>query len=358
MGSTRVVLGDDGQVKESIRYDAYGVQTAIVQAGTENAREKFTGKELDREGAVSGVTSGIGLDYFGARYYDPEVGIWTGTDPAEQFWNSYSYCGGNPINFTDPDGLKVDSDGDGTLDPYDVDLDNDGVNDSYSTDHASTDGKSVELAAVYIKASSTGGLYGDGSSSSDHQYDDGIRNVGGISISTRKTSNFERNTISESEKSIPVTRTNLVAPNPISSKYAEGSGTSPLLQTIRATSTVNDALMVGSLGLLLVAPLGAVALTTTGIIGTGLGLTDAYLSGSRSKALLTGVEAVAGFGAGKLALKAGGYAALKFNFGASRYISGATGRFVGTAVGRSAFQLEGAAGSAASIPFMLSPDDQ
>lgn len=47
------------------------------------------------------------LFYFGARYYDPEVGIWTSTDPAEQFFNSYSYVGGNPITFFDPNGLEA-----------------------------------------------------------------------------------------------------------------------------------------------------------------------------------------------------------------------------------------------------------
>lgn len=48
--------------------------------------------------------AGINLDYFGKRFYDPETGIFTSTDPAMQDWSSYSYCGGNPTNYTDPDG--------------------------------------------------------------------------------------------------------------------------------------------------------------------------------------------------------------------------------------------------------------
>jgi RHS repeat-associated protein len=47
---------------------------------------------------------GSNLFYFGARYYDAELGRWTSTDPADQFWDSYMYCGVDPVNFTDPDG--------------------------------------------------------------------------------------------------------------------------------------------------------------------------------------------------------------------------------------------------------------
>ena len=46
---------------------------------------------------------GSNLYYFGARYYDPELGIWTSTDPNGQFFNPYSYST-NPLNFIDPTG--------------------------------------------------------------------------------------------------------------------------------------------------------------------------------------------------------------------------------------------------------------
>jgi RHS repeat-associated protein len=59
---------------------------------------------------ISPLVPGMGLVYFGARYYDPEIGVWISTDPDEQFWNSYSYCGGNPIVLVDPLGLSAITD--------------------------------------------------------------------------------------------------------------------------------------------------------------------------------------------------------------------------------------------------------
>lgn len=49
--------------------------------------------------------AGSNLYYFGARYYDPETGVWTSTDPASQFFNLYSYTGGNPANLIDANGM-------------------------------------------------------------------------------------------------------------------------------------------------------------------------------------------------------------------------------------------------------------
>ena len=50
---------------------------------------------------------GVGLSCFGARYYDSELGIWTATDPMDEYWSSYTYVGGNPLSFVDPKGLDT-----------------------------------------------------------------------------------------------------------------------------------------------------------------------------------------------------------------------------------------------------------
>jgi RHS repeat-associated protein len=49
---------------------------------------------------------GIQNFYFGKRFYDPDIGIWTTCDPKEQFFNPYSYSS-NPINTVDPDGSFI-----------------------------------------------------------------------------------------------------------------------------------------------------------------------------------------------------------------------------------------------------------
>jgi RHS repeat-associated protein len=53
------------------------------------------------------VVAGIGAYHFGARMYDPEIGVWLAADPADQFWNAYSYTGGHPVGLVDPDGMDA-----------------------------------------------------------------------------------------------------------------------------------------------------------------------------------------------------------------------------------------------------------
>ncbi|MBL7960933.1 RHS repeat-associated core domain-containing protein [bacterium] len=66
-------------------------------------REQFTGKERDAES---------GLDYFGARYYNAEIGRWMSVDPLNQYASGYVYVGNNPIRMIDPTGMEGESTGD------------------------------------------------------------------------------------------------------------------------------------------------------------------------------------------------------------------------------------------------------
>ncbi|MDP4115070.1 MAG: RHS repeat-associated core domain-containing protein [Bacteroidota bacterium] len=86
-------------------YNPFGEEIRSYLAGGTDDKYKFTGKERDKES---------GLDYFGARYYDSEVGRWLSVDPlaakyrvyppAWRGWSPYNYCLDNPLGNYDPDG--------------------------------------------------------------------------------------------------------------------------------------------------------------------------------------------------------------------------------------------------------------
>ena len=73
------------------------VSSAELTSSADKVTENFTGKEKDDE---------IELNYFGARYLDPMLGMWISVDPARQFTSPYLYAGNgyNPVNGVDPDG--------------------------------------------------------------------------------------------------------------------------------------------------------------------------------------------------------------------------------------------------------------
>ncbi len=66
--------------------------------------QQFTGQARDGE---------AGLDYFGARFYQPRHGRFTQVDRVyvglfdPQQWNRYTYARANPLSFVDPDGRCV-----------------------------------------------------------------------------------------------------------------------------------------------------------------------------------------------------------------------------------------------------------
>jgi RHS repeat-associated protein len=97
LGSTVLTTNSSGNATGGEGYYAYGRFRVGNELGTEN---RFTGQKLD----------GVGLQYFNARYYDPELGQFISPDtivpdPSNLFdYNRYMYVRGNPLRFNDPSG--------------------------------------------------------------------------------------------------------------------------------------------------------------------------------------------------------------------------------------------------------------
>jgi RHS repeat-associated protein len=100
LGSTQVVTDYNGAIYIQARYYAYGeIRGRFNAAGNptayaQDARFEFTGYETDF----------AGLDYAGARFFDPELAQFGSQDPAGQYPSPYAYGPGDPINGTDPGG--------------------------------------------------------------------------------------------------------------------------------------------------------------------------------------------------------------------------------------------------------------
>src|SRR3989339_2236876 len=96
LGSTTLVTDESGNVVEETVYDPFG---AVQEGG--NERYDYEGKEVDS----------TGLQYFGARYYDPnKIFKWTQPDDLlpdvydPQQLNRYSFERNNPYKYEDEDG--------------------------------------------------------------------------------------------------------------------------------------------------------------------------------------------------------------------------------------------------------------
>lgn len=98
LGSTRVVIDSTGLLEDRYWYHSFG--TLVSEQTSTNQAYRYTSKPLDKEG-------GLDIYYYGARYYDPELGRFLALDPAAGEYPSlspYAYCANNPLRHVDPDG--------------------------------------------------------------------------------------------------------------------------------------------------------------------------------------------------------------------------------------------------------------
>ncbi|MGK3988335.1 RHS repeat-associated core domain-containing protein [Sorangium sp. So ce136] len=113
LGSTQYVTDQDQQLSQHVEYLPSGELWADQTDSRFQNRQPylFTGKELDLS---------TGLYYYGARSYEPRLGVWLSPDPIlDQYMRGapnggvydpihlglYAYTRNNPLRFVDPTGL-------------------------------------------------------------------------------------------------------------------------------------------------------------------------------------------------------------------------------------------------------------
>ena len=95
------IAGSDAEGASVWREDYQPYGDRIVSDGSTGNNLWYTGKASFEN---------FGLSYFGARWYDPVVGRFTGIDPVGyqedniHSFNRYAYANNNPYKFVDPDG--------------------------------------------------------------------------------------------------------------------------------------------------------------------------------------------------------------------------------------------------------------
>jgi len=99
-GNPIAATDEDGNLVWKESYQPFGARTQYNPASAAQT-QWFHGKEQD---------AANGLQYFGARWYDPKIGRFLGIDPVGfqadnlHSFNRYAYGNNNPLRYVDPDG--------------------------------------------------------------------------------------------------------------------------------------------------------------------------------------------------------------------------------------------------------------
>ena len=104
LGSSSVMTDRSGAMVQHYEYAAFGNERFKDNTSAVDMSNRYTGQQLDEE---------TGLYYYGARYYDPELGRFTQPDTIvpnssdSQQFNRYTYVNNNPLKYTDPSGHEL-----------------------------------------------------------------------------------------------------------------------------------------------------------------------------------------------------------------------------------------------------------
>lgn len=113
LGSVVALTDSAGAVIERYAYDPWGKRRdpgtwATPAPGTFSFDPSYS----DRGYTGHEHIDHLGLVNMNGRVYDPELGKFLSADPTTQYpestqgWNRYSYCGNNPLSYTDPSGFS------------------------------------------------------------------------------------------------------------------------------------------------------------------------------------------------------------------------------------------------------------
>ena len=103
LGNNLELVNENGIIEQVTNYYPFGAPYCDnTNTNADLQPYKYNGKELD-------LTHGLNTYDYGARQYNSIVPSWTSVDPlAEKYYNisPYVYCGNNPVNIIDPNGME------------------------------------------------------------------------------------------------------------------------------------------------------------------------------------------------------------------------------------------------------------
>ena len=100
LGSAAIVTDSLGNIDHRMEYTPGGSLFFQTVTGNYRTPYRFNAKEYDED---------TELYYFGARYYDKNLGIWISADPMSEDYpgvSPYAYCAGNSVNHVDLNGKE------------------------------------------------------------------------------------------------------------------------------------------------------------------------------------------------------------------------------------------------------------